>query len=299
MFTIKLKKSSILGLKTSTVGSAVFKVSNLMKNQVNTLKLYDQNSYPVGKSCVELEIKIKYPLMEDIPSPEIVSEPKDTPVLGETELLEIAEETIIPEESEQVEQQPSKVQSNKSNENQFRHKPGDRQVLPPNHEKSQLLQNRAMDEKPEAAPEPHPDCEEGNRTPKKNFQIKVVRGVNFPEAKDSDKYYVSMRVEEWYARDIRHLVRKIKTKIIRGSQPEWNEDYIIKTEYQYRFLLIIEVKKLSYFGLMTSTVGFVKLRMSTCDEGLTQLQLYDKSRNRVGDACLEVEIHRPAQVKRQ
>ncbi|XP_046649303.1 uncharacterized protein LOC124340741 [Daphnia pulicaria] len=300
MFTIKLKKS-ILGLKTSTVGSAVFKVSNLMKNQVNTLQLYDESDNPVGKSCVELEIKIKYPLTEVISRPEIVSEHKDTPMLGETDLLEIAEETIIPEESEQVEEQPSKAQSN-TTDNQFGHITKDLHVLPPNREKSQLLQNRATDEKPEAAPKQsvcgHPDCEEGNRTAPKNFQIKVVRGVNFPDAKDSDEYYVSIRVEEWIGL-FPTLFKKIKTETIRGSQPEWNEDYIIKTKYQYRFKLIAKVKKLSNFGLRKSTVGFVKLRMSTCDEGLTQLQLYDKSKNRVGDACLEVEIHRPAEVKRQ
>jgi hypothetical protein len=88
------------------------------------------------------------------------------PVLGETkrtELLEMAEETIIPEESEHVEKQPTNAQSNKSTDNQFLHKPGDGQVQPQIPEKSQLLQNRAMDEKPEAT-ELFFDCKEENQT---------------------------------------------------------------------------------------------------------------------------------------
>jgi hypothetical protein len=63
---------------------------------------------------------------------------------------------------ELVEKQPSKAQS-KTTDNQFRHKPEDRQVQPQIPEKSQLLQNRAMDEKPEAT-ELFFDCKEENQT---------------------------------------------------------------------------------------------------------------------------------------
>jgi hypothetical protein len=212
------------------------------------------------------------------------------PVLGETkrtELLEMAEETIIPEESEHVEKQPTNAQSNKSTDNQFLHKPGDGQVQPQIPEKSQLLQNRAMDEKPEAT-ELFFDCKEENRKPQ-NFQIKVVRGVDFPKAKNSNKYYVSMQVEDLHGL-IRDQVKKMKTKIIRGSQPEWNQNFTIETQNPEKWMLTIKLKKSSIFGLKTSTVGFVELDVSSLENGLNKLQLYDKSYNPVGKACLEVEI---------
>jgi hypothetical protein len=342
MLTMKLKKSSIFGLKTSTVGFVKLDLSSL-ENGLNKLQLYDESHNPVGKSCLELDIKIEYPLTEVIPSTEIISEPKDTPVgvpsangqfetdeiktepeslnenwqktidnigyvtnkdqqvLGETELLEIAKETIIPE----VEQQPSKTQS-KTTDNQPRLITKDPHAYPPNPEESKLpqKQNGAMDEKPEAA-EPLPDCGEGNRKPQ-NFQIKVVRGVNFPEAKDSDKYYVSIRVEEWHGMN-RVQSKKIKTKIIRGSQPEWNQNFTIKTPIHEGSMMTFKVKKLSKSFWKTSsiTVGSAVIYLSCCDDSLTHLRLYDNpvSRNPVGNsvgqAFLEVEIPSPAEVKRQ
>ncbi|EFX74572.1 hypothetical protein DAPPUDRAFT_108774 [Daphnia pulex] len=309
MLTIKVKKSSIFGLKTSTVGFVKLDMYSL-ENGLNKLQLYDESHNPVGKSCLELEIKIEYPLTEVIPSPEIVSKPKDTlaeitssnvrfemdkkrpepeslsdnlqktiddtgnvtnkdPVLSETdELLEMAEETIIPE----VEQQPTKAQS-KTTDNQPRLITKDPHASPPNPEKSQLVQNGAMDEKREAT-EPLPDCEEGNRKPK-NFQIKVVRGVNFPEAKDSDKYYVSIQVEEWHGM-IRDQVKKIKTKIIGGSQPEWNQKFTIKTRNQEGSMMTFKVKKSSKSFWKTSsiTVGSAVIYLSCCDDSLTHLRLF-------------------------
>jgi hypothetical protein len=315
MLTMKLKKSSILGLKTSTVGFVKLDMCSL-ENGLNKLQLYDETHNPVGKFCLELEIEY---LPEVIPSPEIVSKPKETlaevppstgheletkeknpeaeslnenlqktiddtgnvtnkdPVLGETEPLEIAKETIIPEKNEQVEKQPPKAISNRSTDNQFRDKPIDRQVLPPNPEKY--------------------DCEEGNQKPLKHFNVKVVRGVDFPKAKDSDKYYISMRVEQWHSLMSRDLVRKIKTKTIRGSQPEWNEDFTIKTRNPEECRMSIKVKKSSKLGL--KTVGFVKVDLSSLDDGLNKLQLYDKFYNRVGEVCLEVEIPSPTEAKRQ
>jgi hypothetical protein len=218
------------------------------------------------------------------------------PVLGKTEVTEITKETIIPEESDQVEEQPSKVQSNKSTDNQFLHKPGDRQVLPSNSEKSQLpqKQNGAMDEKREEPP-PLPVCEEGNQKPFKHFKIRFKRGVNLPKAKDYDKYYVSMRVEQCRGMN-RVQDNKIKTKTIRGSQPEWNKDFTIKTHNPEECRMTIKVKKSSILGLKTSTVGFVKLDLSSLDDGINKLQLYDKSYNPVGKACLEVEITSSAKV---
>ncbi|EFX74566.1 hypothetical protein DAPPUDRAFT_108767 [Daphnia pulex] len=80
MLTIKLKKSSALDSNTSiTVGSGVIYVSNLFAYQVNRVKLYDNKYYPVGKRCVDLEIRIEYPLPEVIPRPKIIFEPKGTP----------------------------------------------------------------------------------------------------------------------------------------------------------------------------------------------------------------------------
>jgi hypothetical protein len=342
MLTMKVKKSSILGLKKSTVGFVKLDVCSL-ENGLNKLQLYDESHNPVGKSCLELEIKIKYPLTEVTPSTEIISEPKETlaevpsangheletkekkpeaeslnenrqktidnigyvtnkdqQVLGETELLEIAKETIIPE----VEQQPTKAQS-KTADNQPRLITKDPHALPRNHEESKLVQNQEMDDEKPEAQEPLPDCGEGNRKPK-NFQIKIVRGVNFPEAKDSDQYYVSMRVEEWHGM-IRDQVKKIKTKIIRGSQPEWNQNFSIKTPIHEGSMMTFKVKKSSKSFWKTSsiTVGSAVIYLSCCDDSLTHLRLYDNpvSRNPVGNsvgqAFLEVEIPSPTEVKRQ
>jgi hypothetical protein len=315
MLTMKLKKSSILGLKTSTVGFVKLDMCSL-ENGLNKMQLYDETHNSVGKAC--LEVEIEYMLPEVIPSPEIVCKPKETlaevppstgheletkekkpeaeslnenlqktiddtgnvtnkdTVLGETELTEIAKETIIPEKNEQVEKQPPKAISNRSTDNQFRDKPIDRQ-LPPNPEKSV--------------------CEEGNQKPLKHFNVKVVRGVDFPKAKDSDKYNISMRVEQWHSLMSRDMVRKIKTKTIRGSQPEWNEDFTIKTRNPEECRMSIKVKKSSKLGL--KTVGFVKVDLSSLDDGLNKLQLYDKFYNRVGEVCLEVEIPSPTEAKRQ
>jgi hypothetical protein len=77
MLTIKLKKSSTLGLNTSiTVGSDVICVYALKANEVNSLTLYDECYFPVGKA--RLEFQIDY-LPEIIPRPKISFEPKGTP----------------------------------------------------------------------------------------------------------------------------------------------------------------------------------------------------------------------------
>ncbi|EFX74565.1 hypothetical protein DAPPUDRAFT_108766 [Daphnia pulex] len=136
------------------------------------------------------------------PSPEIVSKPKETPaekddtgnvtnkdqqVLGETKLLEIAKETIIPE----VEQQQTKAKS-KTTDHQPRLITKDPHALPPNPEKSQhpQKQNGTMDEKPEAATEPLPDCEEENQTalePKETIPAESNKECPPPEAEEVDK----------------------------------------------------------------------------------------------------------------
>ncbi len=64
-----------------------------------------------------------------------------------------------------------------------------------------------------------------DKTPK-NVEIKVLIGDNFPEDKDSDKYFVSMWVEEWRC-EICDQDRKARSKTIRGSKPEWNQDFTI------------------------------------------------------------------------
>ncbi|EFX82224.1 hypothetical protein DAPPUDRAFT_101700 [Daphnia pulex] len=263
LMTIKLKKSSKLGWETSTVGSVVVYASALKVNQVNRLRLFKQSRNPVGNTYLELEIEY---LPEVIPRPE----PKDTP----------------------AEVPPS---NNKKNDNQPLHKPKDPHALPPNPEKSQLSQKRAMDEKPKAPAKSQPDCKEGNQTPK-DFKIRVQRGVNLPEAKDSDQYYVSMRVQEGRG-TIRQQDKKVgKSKTIRGSQPEWNKDFTIKTTNPEECQMTIKVKKSSKFCLKKSTVGFVKLDVSSLSDGLNKLQLYDESHNPVGKACLEVEITSSAKV---
>jgi Ca2+-dependent lipid-binding protein len=263
LMTIKLKKSSKLGLKKSTVGSVVDYASALRVNRVNRLQLFKKSCDPVGDAYLELEIKY---LPEVIPR----SEPKGTPAK-------------VP---------PS---NNKKNDNQPRQVPKDPHALPPNLEKSQLPLNRAMDEKPKAPAESLPDCKEGNQTPK-DLKIRVQRGVNLPEAKDSDQYYVSMQVQEG-SDTIRQQDKKVgKSKTIRGSQPEWNKDFTIKTTNPEECQMTIKVKKSAKLGLKESTVGFVKLDVSSLNDGLNKLQLYDKSNNPVGKACLEVEITSSAKV---
>jgi hypothetical protein len=194
---------------------------------------------------------------------------KDQQVLGENKLLEITEETIIPEEkSEQVEEQPSKDQS-KTTDNQFRHQPEDQHALPPNPEKY--------------------DCEPGNQQRPKYIKIRVLRGENLPEAKDS--YYVSMRGEEWHDK-IHVQSKKMKTKIIRGSQPQWKENFTIKTQNPEKWMITIKLKKLSKWGLKTSiTVGSGVIYVSELFAyQVNRVKLYNRNFYPVGKSCVDLEI---------
>jgi hypothetical protein len=143
--------------------------------------------------------------------------------------------------------------------------------------------------------------------------MKVVRGVNFPKAKDSDQYYLSVRIEEWHGK-ICYQDKKFKSKTIRGSQPEWNKNFTIQTQHPESCLMTLKVKKSSIFGLKKSTVGFVKMAVSDLmhDENsqvsALKMQLNDESNNPVGEACLEVDmkindlpevVPSPAEVKKQ
>jgi hypothetical protein len=156
----------------------------------------------------------------------------------------------------------------------FRDNPGDQHALPPNPEKS--------------------ECEEGDQTPK-HFNVRVLRGY-LPEAKDSDKYYlsVSTRVQKWDGKireQDKNNKKVSKTKTIRGSQSEWNQDFPIKTLNPEACLITIKLKKSSKLGLKTSTVGSVVFYVSALEVNqVYKLQLYDKSYNPGGKAYLEVEI---------
>jgi hypothetical protein len=147
----------------------------------------------------------------------------------------------------------------------------------------------------------------------KHIEIKVVRGVNFPEAKDSDKYYVSVRIEEWRG-EICYQDKKFKSKTIRGSQPEWNQDFTIQTQHPESCLMTLKIKKSSKLGSKTSTVGFFKMAVSDLMQNENSqvsaltIQLNDEYYNPVGEACLELEmkvgdlpevVPSPAEVKRQ
>lgn len=61
-----------------------------------------------------------------------------------------------------------------------------------------------------------------DNTPK-HVEIRT-KGFNIPEAKESDRCYISMRVKEWRGGKWNHH-KKIKSKMIRGSDPEWNQDF--------------------------------------------------------------------------
>jgi hypothetical protein len=160
---------------------------------------------------------------------------------------------------------------------QFLDNPGDPHALPPNPEKS--------------------DCNAGNQTPK-HFNVTVLRGVNLPEAKekDSDKYYlsVSTRVQEWGGKireQDKNNKKVSKTKTIRGSQPEWNQDFPIKTLNPEACLITIKLKKSSKLGLKKSTVGSVRIYVSALEVNqVYKLQLFKNNFYPIGKACLEVEI---------
>jgi hypothetical protein len=73
LMTLKVKKSSIFGLKTSTVGFVKMAVSDLMHDengQVSALKmqLNDESNNPVGEAYLELDMKVG-DLPEVVPSP--------------------------------------------------------------------------------------------------------------------------------------------------------------------------------------------------------------------------------------
>jgi hypothetical protein len=75
----------------------------------------------------------------------------------------------------------------------------------------------------------------------------VLRGVNFPEDKETEpSYYVSigfhMRVEEMRGK-ICDQKNKFKSKTMRASQPEWNQDFTIDTQNPESCLMTLKVKK--------------------------------------------------------
>jgi hypothetical protein len=146
----------------------------------------------------------------------------------------------------------------------------------------------------------------------KLVEMKVLRGVNFPEAKDSDQYYLSVLVEEWHRKICyQNQTKEFKSKTIRDR---WNKNFTIQTQHPESCLMTIKVKKSSIFGLNKSTVGFVKMAVSdlmhneNSQVSALKMQLNDESNNPVGEACLEVDmkindlpevVPSPAEVKKQ
>lgn len=124
-----------------------------------------------------------------------------------------------------------------------------------------------------------------------NLKIRVLRGVNFPKAKKSHHYYVSMRLEEWNGSN-RVQFKKIKTKTTRGSQLEWNEDFTIETRNPEKWFMTIKLKKVSKLSLKTTTVGSDVICVSELKVNqVNRLKLYDDCYYPVGKACdLDVEI---------
>jgi hypothetical protein len=183
--------------------------------------------------------------------------------------------------------------------NQFRHQPGDlQQVLPQIHENFDLTNKN--DNQPRHTPkDPHPlppnpeevDCEDAEIDKPKQIKIKirVLRGENLPETKD--KYYVSMRGEEWHDR-ICVQSKKIKTKPIRGSQPMWIENFTIETRNPERWMLTIKLKKSSALDSNTSiTVGSGVIDVSNLlAYQVNRVKLYDNKYYPVGKRCVDLEI---------
>jgi hypothetical protein len=252
---------------------------------------------------------------------------------------------IIPEESERVEEQPAadEAQSKSTADgNQLTDEdsvnrqspllteeeiddeaPGLSKLMTPDEQmeeeekeeekEEEEIEEKENEEKEDEDEEEDEDLQTGNENPievvntPKLIEIKVVGGGNFPEAKDSDKYYVSMRIEERCDEKCDQK-KKCKSKTIRASQPEWNQDFSIYTLNPESCEITIKVKKSSIFGLNKSTVGFVKLYVSSLDDNVTEMQLNDESNNPVGEACLKVNtkisdlpkvVASPAEVKRQ
>ncbi|EFX63630.1 hypothetical protein DAPPUDRAFT_268091 [Daphnia pulex] len=140
----------------------------------------------------------------------------------------------------------------------------------------------------------------GNKNPikvvntPKLVEMKVVRGVNFPKAKDSDQYYLSVLVEEMRGKFCyQNQTKKFKSKTIRDR---WNKNFTIQTQHPESSQITIKVKKSSIFGLKKSTVGFVKMAVSDLmhDENghvsALKMQLNDESNNPVGEAYLELDM---------
>jgi hypothetical protein len=181
--------------------------------------------------------------------------------------------------------------------NQFRHQPGDlQQVLPQIHENFDLTNKN--DNQPRHTPkDPHPlppnpeevDCEDAEIDKPKQIKIRVLRGENLPETKD--KYYVSMRGEEWHDR-ICVQSKKIKTKPIRGSQPMWIENFTIETRNPERWMLTIKLKKSSALDSNTSiTVGSGVIDVSNLlAYQVNRVKLYDNKYYPVGKRCVDLEI---------
>ncbi|EFX63633.1 hypothetical protein DAPPUDRAFT_335249 [Daphnia pulex] len=203
-------------------------------------------------------------------------------VSASSKLMVPDEATIAPEESEQVEEQPLAEAQSKQTAEQT----ADGNQL--TDEDSVNRQSPLLTEEGEIA-----DKTTGLIVNKpKRVEMTVLRGVNFPEAKDSDKYYVSVRIQEWRGK-ICDQNKTFKSKTIRGSQPEWNQDFTIDTHNPEACLITIKVKKSSIFGLKKSTVGFVTMIVSDLMDyensqfSVLTIQLKDEYYNPVGEACLE------------
>ncbi|EFX63631.1 hypothetical protein DAPPUDRAFT_335247 [Daphnia pulex] len=269
------------------------------------------------------------------------------PVLGETQLDEIAKETIVPdEESERVEELPpaeaqskSTADGNQLTDDEIRSVkresrppterdiiddvsasyklmvPDEAMILP--EESEQVEEQPAPEAQSKSTADGHQLTDEDSVNRQSPLLTEeeiddeptglMVGGGNFTEAKDSDKFYVSVLVEECCDEKCDQK-KKCKSKTIRASQPEWNQDFTIYTQNPESCLMTLKVKESSIFGLKKSTVGFVKLYVSSLDDGLTELKLNDESNNPVGEAFLKVNtkisdlpevVASPAEVKRQ
>ncbi len=216
-----------------------------------------------------------------------------------------------PEDPHALPQNSEKSDLLEKKENQPRLKPEDSHALRLNPVKSDLLEGK--DNQPGLKPDDtahallknqekfylfdKKDSQTGDKLPivvetkLKDVNIILLRGINFPEANIFAKYYVFMQVSENPENN-----RKKGIKTIHRRKPEWNPSWYFQTYNPEKCRVKFEIKKSSKLGLKTSSVGFVETNVANLMDitrmhsDIIRMQLYDKSHNPVGKACLEMKI---------
>ncbi|EFX76109.1 hypothetical protein DAPPUDRAFT_322611 [Daphnia pulex] len=223
------------------------------------------------------------------------------PVLGETQLDEIAKETIIPEESERVEEDPlADAQSKITDDKQSK----DDEMRRVNRESRPPTERDIIDEVSALSKLMVPD--EEMIVPEESERVEEQPAADEAQSKSTadghqltDEDSVNRQSPLLTEEEIDDEPTGLSKLMTPDEQMEKNQD---------------EEKESSLFGLKKSTVGFVKMAVSDLmhDENghvsALKMQLNDESNNPVGEAYLELDmkvgdlpevVPSPAELKRQ